>query len=82
MADRDTIKRLYAALADKDGEAMAALYADDARFSDPVFPDLKGPEVGAMWRLLCERAQDLRVEVRNVKAKGGLGEAEWEAWYT
>ena len=81
-SDDRTIKRLYAALAAKDGDAMAACYAPDARFSDGVFPDLKGAEVGAMWRMLAGRAQDLTVKVRDVEASGGFGSAVWEAHYT
>ena len=81
-SDAQVIKQLYAALNDCDGEAMASLYTDDARFSDPAFGDLEGPQVGAMWRMLTSRAQDLKVEVRLVKAKAGLGEAQWEATYT
>lgn len=80
--DSQVIKQLYAALGDRDGEAMASLYADDARFSDPAFGDLQGPQVGAMWRMLTSRAEDLKVEVSHVKAKAGLGEAQWVAKYT
>lgn len=80
-ADEKVVKRLYAALGERDGDAMAALYAPYARFTDPVFTDLKGPEVGAMWRMLCRDAQELRVEVRDVRAASGLGDAVWEAWY-
>ncbi|MFT4048815.1 MAG: nuclear transport factor 2 family protein [Solirubrobacterales bacterium] len=38
------IERFYAAFASRDGETMAACYAPDATFSDPVFPDLSGYE--------------------------------------
>ena len=48
--DRDA-RRLYDALARKDGKAMAACYAPGVRFSDPVFPDLEGEEAADMWRL-------------------------------
>src|SRR5436190_2219712 len=41
------IQRFYAAFAARDGAAMAACYAPDATFSDPVFTDLKGEEPGA-----------------------------------
>ncbi len=57
---------------------MAACYAPDARFSDPVF-DLAGGEVGAMWSMLCERGRDLRVEWRDVRADDASGAAHWEA---
>src|SRR5688572_2240727 len=61
---------------------MAAAYAPDARFSDPVFTSLAGPRIGAMWRMLCERASDLRVECGPVTLDGGTARAQWQAWYT
>jgi len=75
------IERFYSAFARRDGAAMAACYAPDARFSDPVF-DLAGAEVGAMWSMLCERGRDLRVEWRDVRADDANGAAHWEARYT
>lgn len=35
-----------------------------------------------MWRLLCERASDLRVECGPVRVEGDTASAEWQAWYT
>lgn len=35
-----------------------------------------------MWRMLCERATDLRITFREVSATGDSGSAHWEAWYT
>ena len=75
------IDSLYDAFSRGDGLAMAACYAPDATFKDPVF-DLKGEEIGAMWRMLCDRAADLRIEWRDVKADDETGSAHWEAWYT
>ena len=40
-----TVRALYDSLGRKDGDAMAACYATDATFGDPVFPDLKGRSV-------------------------------------
>lgn len=81
-AHRALIDRLYTAMNAHDGEAMAACYHPDAHFSDPVFPDLRGPEVGRMWRMLCRRGKDLRVEHSRVVADATSGSAHWEAWYT
>lgn len=77
-----TIRRLYDALDRHDGEAMAACYAADARFSDPVFPDLRGSHVGDMWRMLTARASDLSVELPEAKADAEAGAARWIATYT
>ena len=50
------IRRFYDAFAALDGAAMAACYHPQASFSDPVFPDLRGAEPGAMWRMLTAAA--------------------------
>lgn len=76
------IERLYAALAARDGAAMGRCYADDARFSDPVFQDLDASGVRAMWAMLCSRAVDLDVSVTNVVADDQRGSARWVATYT
>jgi uncharacterized protein len=81
-ANSELIRRFYAAFAARDGSAMAELYAPDARFSDPVFPDLRGEEPGAMWRMLTGRAADLEVELVEHEADGDQGAARWIARYT
>lgn len=81
-ANEQAIRRLYDALGRKDGDGMAACYAPDATFSDPVFPDLKGPEVGGMWRMLCAGATDLAVHLDYVNADVDAGSARWVATYT
>ena len=77
----ELLQRFYGAFARRDAAAMAACYASDARFSDPVF-DVAGAEVGAMWAMLCERGRDLRVEWRDVRADDATGAAHWEPRYT
>lgn len=81
-ANEETIRRFYAAFQQRDAAAMAACYAPDVQFSDPVFTDLRGPQAGLMWKMLCERGKDLRIEFRDVRADGATGSAHWEAWYT
>ena len=61
---------------------MARCYTPDARFSDPVFRDLRGEQIGAMWRMLCQRATDLRIDFRVLAVTTIGGSAHWEAWYT
>jgi ketosteroid isomerase-like protein len=72
----------YAAFGRHDAEGMVACYAKDVAFSDPVFTDLHGDEARAMWRMLCERAKDLRLEASGIEADDTGGKAHWEAWYT
>lgn len=77
------IQSLYDGLAHRDGEAMARLYAPGAVFTDPVFGELRGVRVGAMWRMLCERSSpDFRVEVDAIESDGEIGRCRWQAWYT
>ena len=54
----ELIRRFYRAFQQLDAEGMAACYADDVRFSDPVFQNLRGGEAADMWRMLAVRAQD------------------------
>ena len=59
----ELVERFYAAFDRRDGQAMAAAYAPDGHFRDPVFGDLTGAEAGAMWRMLTRTARDLKVEL-------------------
>ena len=58
---QELIERFYAAFDRHDGDAMAACYTPDVRFSDPAFGELRGPQAGAMLRMLTSRSTDLRV---------------------
>jgi ketosteroid isomerase-like protein len=78
----ELIRRFYAAFAAHDGDAMAACYAPTARFSDPVFVDLRGDEPGEMWRMLTGRADDLTVDLVEHQSNGDRGSARWLARYT
>ena len=81
-ANRATIERFYDAFGRCDGAAMSACYAPRARFHDPAFGDLKGEEIGAMWRMLTGRATDLVIELREHQANERHGSAHWIARYT
>lgn len=76
------IERFYAAFAQRDAAAMAACYHPAARFSDPAFPDLYGPDASAMWAMLLARGKDLVVTHRDVSADDQTGRAHWDAHYT
>jgi ketosteroid isomerase-like protein len=76
------IERLYAALNAGDAETAAACYAADADFSDPVFADLHGPEIGGMWRMLTARSGDMSIELLDHAADDKHGSARWRATYT
>lgn len=76
------IERFYQSFQKKDATGMAECYHPDVHFSDPVFPDLRGPRAGAMWKMLCSRGADLKIEFSGVEADDTKGRAHWEAWYT
>ena len=75
------IERFYEAFARRDGDTMAACYAPDVHFSDPVFPDLRGPRAGAMWRMLTSAPGELRIELLERDADEASGTARWRAHY-
>jgi hypothetical protein len=65
---------------------MAACYATDASFEDPVFTLSGRDEIASMWAMLCaatrDRArEDWRLEASGIKADDGRGCAHWEAHY-
>jgi ketosteroid isomerase-like protein len=78
----ELIQRFYTAFDKHDGDTMAACYAPDAHFHDPVFGDLSGTEAGAMWRMLTAGSDDLRVELAEYSSEGDTGSAHWIAHYT
>jgi uncharacterized protein len=80
--NEELIERLYDAFNRGDGEAMADAYAPRARFSDPVFTDLREEEPGAMWRMLTGRANQLTVRLLEHQADDERGSAHWTADYT
>lgn len=76
------IQEFYAALDAHDAGRMLACYGPGMRFSDPVFPCLRGEEVRAMWGMLCARGKDLRVTASRIEADDLTGGAHWDAGYT
>ena len=78
----ELLTRFYAAFARRDAESMAACYAPDVVFSDPVFPKLEGAQAGNMWRMLCAAGKDLRIEASGIEADDTSARAHWDAWYT
>lgn len=76
------IESFYRGFQKQDAAAMGACYHANVRFSDPVFPDLEGERARGMWRMLCARAPDLKIEFDAVEADDERGQAHWEASYT
>lgn len=76
------VTEFYTAFQNRDYTTMNALYQPDCTFSDPIFSDLKGNQVRAMWHMLCESSRDLKVsfEIRHVDDTSAT--VDWEALYT
>jgi ketosteroid isomerase-like protein len=81
MSNRALIERFYTAFARRDSAAMAACYASDITFGDPVFPDLRGERAGAMWRMLLSAPGEIEVTLLEHDADETTGSARWQARY-
>jgi limonene-1,2-epoxide hydrolase len=81
------ITTFYTCFQNLDAEGMRACYHDDVRFSDPVFPELKGKEeTGAMWAMLIHTLRKnpagWKLDLENVWADQTSGSCRWQAHYT
>jgi hypothetical protein len=65
-----------------DWRGMLDCYGEDIFFYDPVFENLDGAEVRAMWEMLLNPAKDLALQFSDVVAEAGYGSCEWVATYT
>lgn len=77
---RGALMAYFGAFARRDGAAMASMYAENARFEDPVFL-LRGADVGKMWVALMGRAKDFSVEYDVGQTGSGRGVVTWTARY-
>ena len=76
------IESFYLAFQKRDAASMAVCYDPSVHFSDPVFTNLHGLEVSAMWAMLCEQGTDLEVVFGDINADNETGSSHWEATYT
>lgn len=76
------IDRFYSAFQQRDWKTMQACYHPQVVFSDPVFNNLQGRKAGAMWHMLVEAGNDLKIEYENVVVNDKTGSCTWRAQYT
>jgi hypothetical protein len=76
------VTELYEGLRALDAERMAACYHPDVVFQDPVFPELRGAEVGDMWRMLLRQARDFELTYRDIVVNETEGSAHLEPSYS
>ncbi len=75
------IHGFYTCFQQLDANGMVECYAPDIAFYDPVFTQLKGKEVSAMWHMLGSRAKKFSLTFRDIDADTNRGSAHWEATY-
>jgi len=76
------IEAFYQAFQQRNAAGMTGCYDPSIHFSDPVFRDLHGLEVDAMWAMLCDQGTDLEIVFGDISAEDQTGSAHWEATYT
>jgi len=76
------IKIFYTCFQKLDWKGMLDCYSEDVFFYDPVFENLDGHQVRAMWEMLLSRAKDLELSFSEVQSEDGYGSCSWIATYT
>ena len=77
---RQALARFYEALARRDAATMAAAYAPDAAFDDPVF-QLRGPTSAGCGSRFSAAPASSRSTGRSARAEPDRGEVAWTARY-
>lgn len=76
------IQNLYQSFDNRNAEEMGSAYAENAKFSDPVFPDLTGREIFGMWSMLLENLDpEGKITCESLSATDTEGSARWTAIY-
>jgi len=77
------IHRFYTAFQQLDYAGMQQCYSSDAIFNDPVFGILQGPDVAAMWEMLCKNAKDFSLRYSDIQLLDEeYATCRWTAVYT
>jgi ketosteroid isomerase-like protein len=76
------INDFYSSFQRLDWKGMLSCYRADIFFYDPVFENLEGAEVRAMWEMLLSRAADLQLRYSDVQTDHAHGSCRWVATYT
>lgn len=75
------IDTFYSHFKELNAEGMIACYHPDVLFFDPVFQELQGERVFAMWQMLCSKAQKFQLNYAGIQANELTGSARWYASY-
>lgn len=75
-------EQFYDAFMVRDHYTMGLLYAENATFSDPVFPLLNARGARMMWKMLLSQADDLAIEANILEDGPTRARVEWSAYYS
>jgi SnoaL-like domain len=75
------LSQFYDAFNSLDAKKMASMYHEQASFSDPAFPDLRGERIGMMWGMMCRRAKNFSLTYKILFADERKAQVEWQANY-
>ena len=65
--EEQLIKVFYTCFQQLDWKGMLDCYHNDIFFYDPIFENLEGPQVRAMWEMLLRNAKDLSLTFSNIE---------------
>ena len=80
-ANEQLLTNFYSSFQRLDASGMISCYSPEIHFSDPIYQNLHGKEVGAMWQMLTERAKDFKLTFHVKEADDIAGAVHWEAAY-
>lgn len=83
QSNLDLINSFFVAFQNKNGKAMWDHYKEEAEFEDPVFGELRGKDILAMWSMLVEgmgEESEIRYSHPIPTEEGAI--CKWEAIYT
>jgi SnoaL-like domain len=77
----NVLSQFYDAFNALDAKKMASFYHEQASFTDPAFPDLRGERIGMMWAMMCRRAKNFELTYKVLFADERKAQVAWEAKY-
>ena len=79
--EQQLITTFYTSFQRGDWKGMLTVYHPDIFFYDPVFGNLEGPRVAAMWEMLLSSAKGLDLQFGRTTTGEGYGSCYWTATY-
>ena len=79
--EQQLIRTFYTSFQQGDWKGMLTVYHPDIFFYDPVFGNLEGPRVAAMWEMLLSSAKGLDLQFGRMTTGEGYGSCYWTATY-